>query len=84
MVQRHVLKIKAEYAEAIINKRKPFEIRKNDRNFQVNDIVIFMVEDDEFLDIQMAHHVYRIDYITDYAQRDNYVVFTIRDIDSLE
>lgn len=36
----HHLKIKPEFYQAVIEGRKPFEIRYNDRNFQVNDRVI--------------------------------------------
>lgn len=36
----HYLKIKRAYFEPLINHRKPFEIRKNDRNFKVGDIVV--------------------------------------------
>ena len=80
MVQRHVLKIEAKYAKEVLNGNKSFEIRYNDRDFQVNDIVVFQVVDDDMLDFEIAHHVYRIDYITSFAQINGYVVFTIRDI----
>lgn len=36
----HKVKIYHEYLIAIIDGRKPFEIRLNDRNYQVDDIVI--------------------------------------------
>lgn len=39
----HELKIKQEYWDAIRSGIKPFEIRKNDRDFQVGDIVNFKV-----------------------------------------
>ena len=36
----HHLKTKPEYFQVVINGKKPFEIRFNDRNFQVGDKVI--------------------------------------------
>lgn len=36
----HHLKTKPKYFQAVINGKKPFEIRFNDRNFQVSDRVI--------------------------------------------
>lgn len=38
----HYLKIKPEYYQPLIELRKPFEIRKNDRNFKSGDIVELM------------------------------------------
>ena len=39
----HNLKIKYEYAKAIASKEKTFELRKDDRNFQVGDYIAFEV-----------------------------------------
>ena len=36
----HYLKIKRVYFEPLIDHHKPFEIRKNDRNFKVGDTVV--------------------------------------------
>lgn len=36
----HSLKIKSEYFSAVINKTKTAEIRYNDRNYQVGDILV--------------------------------------------
>lgn len=36
----HKLKIKSEYFSAVINKTKTAEVRYNDRNYQVGDILI--------------------------------------------
>ena len=38
--KEHTLKIKSEYFSAVINKTKTAEIRYNDRNYQVDDILI--------------------------------------------
>ena len=38
--KEHKLKIKSEYFSAVINKTKTAEIRYNDRNYQVDDILI--------------------------------------------
>lgn len=35
----HELKIRPEYFKSVISGAKPFEIRRNDRNFKVGDLV---------------------------------------------
>ena len=72
----HELKIKKEYAEAKASESKPFEIRFNDRDYQVGDLVRYIVIDDEELNRYFKHRLYQIIYITDYAQQEGYVVFT--------
>ena len=42
----HELKIKKEYLDSIKSGAKTFEIRKNDRDFQVGDVVNFIVIDE--------------------------------------
>ena len=36
----HELKILSEYFEAVADGRKPFEVRYNDRNYQVGDMLL--------------------------------------------
>lgn len=36
----HELKIVPPYSEAVFNGLKPFEVRKNDRNYQFGDILV--------------------------------------------
>ena len=72
----HELKILKEYAEAKANDLKPFEIRKNDRDFKVGDLVKYIVIDDEELNRYFKHRLYQIVYVTDYAQQNDYIVFT--------
>ena len=74
-MKRHNLKIKAEYAKEKLNGTKPFEIRLNDRDFQVGDEVVYNVIDDNELAKTFANKVYEITYITNYEQKDGYVVF---------
>lgn len=80
---RHKLKIKEEFANAIITGEKNFEIRKNDRGFQRGDLIEFVVVDDK----GVAHHheideyLYKINYVMNgYGLKNGYVVFGIEDI----
>ena len=75
MTKIHNLKIRSEYALPKLNGDKMFEIRKNDRNYEVGDIVLYNVIDDAELNRQFVSKFYKITYITNYAQQDGYVVF---------
>lgn len=73
----HKLKIHPEYFEAVSKRKKNFEIRKNDRDFKVGDILIlkeFVPENNEFTSRFITRE---ITYITDYAQNENYVVLSV-------
>ncbi|MGR5128040.1 DUF3850 domain-containing protein [Photobacterium swingsii] len=67
-MKTHTLKIEPVYLNAIIDGKKTFEIRKNDRGFRVGDRVR-LITDDRYL-------IIRIKYLTDYEQKDGYVVFS--------
>jgi len=72
----HELKIHPKYYNAIILQEKTFEIRKNDRDFKAGD----EIELREFADGHYTHAppLYgKITYVTDYEQKDGYVVFSI-------
>lgn len=63
----HQLKILPEYFNAIKEERKTFEIRKNDRDYQVGDILaLFNYEKDKHLGEVITRE---ITYISDYAQK---------------
>ena len=76
----HELKILPEYFEAVTSERKQFEIRENDRDYKVGDLLILR-EYDIWVD-EFTGNSYKaeITYITDYAQKDGYVVLGIKGV----
>ena len=74
----HELKTWPKYFEAIVENTKTFEIRKNDRGFEVGDVLELLEFDPEREAFTGNRIFVRIHYITDYAQRDGYVVMSIR------
>lgn len=74
----HEIKLLKEYAKPKQLGLKPFEIRKNDRNYQVGDLIRYIIPDDEHLNKMFERTLYQILYITDYEQKDGYVVFSDR------
>lgn len=75
------LKILEEYAEAKAQGLKPFEIRKNDRNYKVGDLIRYVVidKDGKKIEHRLSDTLWEIVYITDYKQRKGYIVFTDKD-----
>lgn len=61
----HKLKVLEEYANAIMNGYKTFEIRKNDRDYKVGDKVIFNVITSEGMPKEhpLNGKIYWIEYI---------------------
>lgn len=75
-MKTHLLKLKPEYALAKILGIKSFEIRLNDRDFHLDDLVKYSCPDDEFLNFALKSRVYCITYICDYEQKNGYIVFS--------
>lgn len=72
----HKLKILPGYFKAVCEGVKTFEIRKNDRGFKVGDKLILMeYNDGEYVGPVIEK---KITYITDYEQKDGYVVMGIK------
>jgi hypothetical protein len=74
----HNLKIHPEYFQAVIMGAKTFEIRKNDREFEVGDLLKlseFEPEHDDYTDRECTAI---ITYMTDYKQQKGYVVLSIK------
>ena len=73
----HKLKLWPEYFAAVADGRKTFEIRKNDRDYQVGDMLLLQefAPDEGFTGRVLDR---KITYITDFAQQDGYVVMGIK------
>jgi len=78
----HELKIKAEYANAKLKGIKPFEIRLNDRDYQVGDIIKYTCVDSPYVNEKIKDKFYHIVYITDYMQKEGYVVFCDEEVET--
>ena len=79
----HELKIKEEYACAKFYGKKLFEIRKNDRCFNVGDIVRYKVicnEGKEPIYKLIEEKLFEITYITDYEQKPGFIVFGEKEV----
>ena len=71
----HELKIITKYFEAVEEGVKTFEIRKNDRGFEVGDYLLLKdFKDGEFTGNEILQ---RIAFITEYEQKEGFVVMSI-------
>jgi len=91
---RHFIKIKKQFADAILSGDKTFEIRNNDRAYQKGDEVKFTVLDDDGLEYktyniktgiyyshQLQDNVYKITYVlSGWGLKNGYVVFGIKEV----
>ena len=76
----HELKCWPKYFPAIWERRKNFEIRKNDRNFAVGDELHLREWDPATNEYTGARTTRRVTYVTDFPTglRDGYVALGIR------
>ena len=80
----HRIKLSEDFAEAVLNGDKSFEIRKNDRGYQKGDTVIFKVVERGGMAMEVFNHPlsgieFEITYvISGWGLQDGYVVFGIR------
>jgi hypothetical protein len=71
----HELKTLPSFYEPILHGLKRFEIRKNDRNFEVGDFLLLKEWDgDEYTGRELT---FRVSYLTDFQQKSGYVVMGI-------
>ena len=74
----HKLKIDSKYFDAVLKGFKTFEIRKNDRNYKVGDKLILQEYDPEKQVCTGYELLVFVTYITNFAQKMDYVVMAIR------
>ena len=84
MSNYHNIKILKEFANAVYEGTKTFEVRKNDRDYKIKDIVIFTVVDSDgnfISDHPLNDKHYEITYIlSGWGVEEGYVVFGIKPI----
>lgn len=71
------LKTEQPYFEDVLLDLKPFEIRKNDRNFLIGDVLVLREWMEDHYTGRVIIKV--VSYICDYAQQDGYVVMALKE-----
>lgn len=77
----HVLKIKSTYFDKVNSGIKTFEIRKNDRDYQVGDYVHFVeINGEEFENNEknLFEIIYVLKDIQEYGLDKEYCIFSIK------
>lgn len=78
---RHIIKLREEFADAVVNGDKTFEVRLNDRGYQKGDTVKFRVVTE--MGIEFYHEInemeFEITYVLNgWGLKDGYVAFAIK------
>lgn len=76
----HELKILPEYYKAQVEGKKNFEIRKNDRDYKVGDKLVLKEYDPKAKELTGQSFITEITFITNYQQKDGYVVLGTKDL----
>ena len=94
-MKTHIKKIEKEYFEEQLKDNKNFEIRKNDCKYQIGDRIILdeieflshfvantgkIAPNAEHFSITGRFMIVMITYITDYAQKEGYVVLGTKEL----
>ncbi len=76
----HYLKCWPEYFREVSMGRKTFEIRRNDRDFKVGELLCCVEYDPQTERYSGFKYYFVITYITDFNQKPGFVVMGIRDL----
>lgn len=74
----HPVKCWPQHFELVVAGRKPFEIRRNDRDYWVGDALRLQEWNPATGEYSLREHVVEISYITDFEQKPGYVVLGLR------
>lgn len=79
--KHHILKCWPQHFNAVWNKTKLFEIRRNDRDYQEGDTFTLCEYEYDHGEVYTGRQVSgRIGHISNFAQQDGYVVFSLLNI----
>ena len=82
-MKTHELKLQQQFTKAVWIGDKPFEIRKNDRDFQVGDMIRFQVVDEngEPVESLVNDALYEITYVLEgWGLEPGYVALGIQEV----
>lgn len=71
----HLLKIRKEYFEAILDGRKQFDLRRDDRDYKVGDRIQFVVPGSPVFEI-----TYKLENVPQYGLQEGFCILGIRRI----
>lgn len=76
----HSLKIEPKYFKAVHDGIKNFEIRKNDRNYQNQDLLLLReYKDDAYTGLEVLR---QITFLTEYEQKEGFLVMSLKPVPS--
>ena len=83
-MKTHNIKIRKKFADEVVARRKTFEIRNNDRNYQKGDIIQFQAVDNKTgmpIGHKINHQKWCITYLlSGWGLEPGYVVFSIKEV----
>ena len=78
----HKLKIKDKYYQDLIRGRKLFELRKNDRDYKVGDLIHFVGINGEEYNYNVYIIVYVLKDVPEYGLDKDYCILGIKKLDT--
>lgn len=76
----HELKTHPQYYNAVVSGKKTFEIRENDRDYQVGDLLVLREWNPESEGYTGASELRFVSYVTTYGQPEGQVVLALQEV----